>query len=122
MLLTKFRKLNLYKWIEGRQGSGYEKMLLLTGTWPCCFDVYFLRFKECSYIPEHTDPCKDGYKHYRFNLILKKSISGGLFVAEKHIWNFSRLKFFRPDLYKHSVTEVRGGNRYVLSLGFLIKE
>lgn len=33
MLLTKFRKLNLYKWIEGRQGSGYQKMLLLTGTW-----------------------------------------------------------------------------------------
>lgn len=67
-------------------------------------------------------PCKNGYKHYRFNLIIKKSISGGDFISAHHIWNWGRLKFFRPDLYKHSVTQVKGGSRYVLSLGFLIKE
>lgn len=115
-------KIKLYKWIEGRQGSGYDKMLLLTGFWPFCFDLYLLRFKEGSYIPEHTDPCKNGYKHYRFNFIIKKSLFGGDFISENYIFNFSRLKFFRPDLYKHSVTQVKGGSRYVLSLGFLIKE
>jgi len=32
------------------------------------------------------------------------------------------LKFFRPDLFKHSVTTVVGKPRYVLSFGLLIKE
>lgn len=108
-------------WESGRQNSGYKKMLLLVNHFWIPFDFYFLKFEEGSCIPEHTDPVKLGYKHYRLNIIVKKSKSGGEFISEKNILNFSRIKFFRPDLYKHSVTTVVGGSRYVLSFGFLLK-
>lgn len=121
MFIAKLKNSKWLRWDEGRQQSGYKKMLLLTGHFPLPFDFYFLKFEEGSSIPEHIDPAKSGYKHYRMNIILKKSISGGEFISEKNILDFQRLKFFRPDLYKHSVTEVKGGSRFVLSFGFLIK-
>lgn len=113
---------NLFKWISGRQTSGYFKMLLATSNFPIPFDLYFLKFPEGSFIKEHIDPVKSGYKHFRLNIILKKSKIGGEFISEKHIFESSRIKFFRPDIYKHSVTKIEKGNRYVLSFGFLIKD
>lgn len=112
----------LWTWQHGRQRSGYSKMLLAQ----CCrffkFDLYLLNFPEGSVIPEHTDLVMEGYRHFRLNIILKRSQSGGEFKAERHIINWDRLKFFRPDLYRHSVSQVVGGNRLVLSFGFLLKD
>lgn len=118
-----FSKLSsCFKWVEGRQGSGYKKMPLLTALFPVPFDLYLLHFPEGTSIPEHTDKVDTGFRHYRLNIIVKKSEAGGEFISEKNIINFSRVKFFRPDLYKHSVTRVMGGSRIVLSFGFLLRE
>lgn len=117
-----FSKVSSYfKWIEGRQGSGYSKLPLLTGMFPLPFDFYLLKFPEGTEIPEHTDKVDVGFRHYRFNIILKKSPEGGEFISEKNIIDLPRVKFFRPDLYNHSVTKVKGGTRWVLSFGFLLK-
>lgn len=113
--------LNVLKWEIGRQVSGYSKMLILTGKFPIPFDFYLLKFPEGSFIKEHVDPVEFGYKHYRFNIILKKSKLGGEFISETHIFETDRVKFFRPDIYKHSVSQIKKGTRIVLSLGFLIK-
>lgn len=112
---------DFFKWISGRQSSGYSKMLIASYKFPIPFDFYFLKFPEGSFIKEHIDPVESGYKHYRLNIILKKSKLGGEFISEKHIFETSRIKFFRPDIYKHSVSKIEKGNRYVLSFGFLIK-
>lgn len=122
MVTLKMKFLDKFTWKTGRQSSGYSKMALLESLWPIPFDLYLLKFPEGSEIPEHVDKVDEGFKHYRLNIILKKSISGGEFLTEKSIINWSRIKFFRPDISKHSVTKVVGGSRYVLSFGFLIKE
>ena len=114
--------LNVLKWEIGRQVSGYSKMLILTGKFPIPFDMYLLKFPQGSFIKEHVDAVQEGYKHFRLNIILKKSKSGGIFKAEKNIFETSRIKFFRPDIYKHSVSKVDSGYRLVLSIGFLIKK
>lgn len=122
MVTLKMKFLDKFIWKTGRQSSGYSKMALLESLWPIPFDLYLLKFPEGSEIPEHVDKVDEGFKHYRLNIILKKSLSGGEFMAEKSIINLSRIKFFRPDISKHSVTKVVGGSRYVLSFGFLLKD
>jgi hypothetical protein len=114
--------LNFFEWKIGRQLSGYSKMLLMTVKFPLPFDIYLLKFTEGSFIKEHVDEVNEGYKHFRLNIILKKSKIGGIFSAEKSIFENSRIKFFRPDIYKHSVSKVESGYRIVLSIGFLIKK
>ena len=89
----------VFRWQRGRRGTGYDKMLLLTAPWPIAFDAYLLRYPEGSEIPPHQDPVSSG-RHYRLNLI----------------------KLFRSDLSQHSVTRVIGGSRYVLSIGWVLKE
>lgn len=106
------------KWRRGRQGTGYDKMLLATARWPLPFDCYLVRYPEGSAIPPHVDPVEK-YRHFRLNLVLKASPSGGEFVCEDPLFQSSRLKFFRPDSSQHSVTPVVGGSRYVLSVGWL---
>lgn len=111
----------LIQWQNGRQNSGYFKRLLLTFNKPFHFDMYLLKFPEGSFIKEHIDPLKEGYKHFRLNIILKKPSSGGIFYTEKSIFEKNRIKFFRPDLYKHSVSKIIKGDRFIISIGFLIK-
>jgi len=120
ILLNKFNK--LFRWEAGRQISGYSKLKLLTGGFPVPFDLYLLKFPEGSKIAEHVDIVDKEFNHYRINIILKKSKMGGEFLAEHSIIDWDRLKFFRPDIVKHSVTKVVGGSRYVLSIGFLLKK
>ncbi|WP_431635496.1 hypothetical protein ACQVBX_16595 [Dyella sp. KULCS107] len=108
-----------FRWQKGRQGSGYDKMLLLTGRWPLPFDSYLIRYPEGSEIPPHTDPVTEG-RHYRLNLVLKSPKLGGDFVCASPIFASRRIKLFRPDACEHSVTKVAGGSRYVLSLGWVI--
>ena len=33
-----------FRWQPGRQGTGYDKMLLFTALWPIPFDSYLLRY------------------------------------------------------------------------------
>lgn len=112
---------NWLKWQPGRQGSGYEKMLVLTGLWPIPFDIYLVRYAVGQGIPPHTDPCP-GYRHYRANLIVKKSKKGGEFKSQHSLFSKGRLHIFRSDLSTHEVTPVTEGKRYVLTIGCLIKE
>lgn len=109
---------NAFRWRRGRQGTGYDKMLLLTAPWPVAFDSYLIRYPEGSEIPPHTDPVGPR-RHYRLNLVLKRSPAGGEFVCANPIFASRRIKLFRPDVCEHSVTRVVGGNRYVLSMGWL---
>jgi hypothetical protein len=108
-----------FRWQSGRQGTGYDKMLLLTARWPLPFDSYLIRYPDGSEIPPHIDPVKGG-RHYRLNVILKSPKSGGEFVCAAPIFATKRVKLFRPDACEHSVTRVAGGNRYVLSLGWVL--
>lgn len=59
-----------FRWQRGRQGTGYDKMLLATARWPLPFDSYLIRYPEGSEIPPHTDPVQAG-RHYRLNIVLK---------------------------------------------------
>ena len=108
-----------FRWQQGRQGTGYDKMLLITAPWPVPFDSYLIRYPEGSEIPPHTDPVAKG-RHYRLNVILKAPKSGGDFVCSEPIWETRRIKLFRPDKSSHSVSRVVGGSRYVLSLGWVL--
>jgi hypothetical protein len=108
-----------FRWQRGRQGTGYDKMLLLTAPWPIPFDSYLIRYPEGTAIPAHTDPVQSG-RHYRLNVILKSPQSGGEFLCVNPIYASSRIKFFRPDTCEHSVTRVVGGSRYVLSVGWVL--
>ena len=108
-----------FRWQRGRQGTGYDKMLLLTARWPIPFDSYLIRYPEGSEIPAHTDPVQAG-RHYRLNIILKAPKSGGEFICTNPIYSGSRVKLFRPDASEHSVARVVGGSRYVLSVGWVL--
>jgi len=109
----------MFRWQRGRQGTGYDKMLLLTAPWPLPFDCYLIRYPDGSEIPPHTDPVAAG-RHYRLNVILKAPPSGGEFVCAKPLFATTRIKLFRPDACEHSVTRVVGGSRYVLSVGWVL--
>jgi hypothetical protein len=106
-------------WEAGRQNTGYDKLLLAANPFLIQFDCYLLRFPEGTQIPPHRDPVKSG-RHYRLNLIVKRSRAGGEFVCTDPIFETRRVKFFRSDLCTHSVTRVVGGSRYVLSIGWVL--
>jgi len=108
----------LFRWELGRQKSGYDKMLLCGALWPIKFDTYLLRFPEGSKILPHTDKVKWG-KHYRLNIVLKNAEEGGEFECQNPIFETKRIKFFRPDICQHQVSEVVKGNRYLLSIGWV---
>ena len=108
-----------FRWQHGRQGTGYDKMLLATATWPLPFDCYLIRYPEGSASPPHTDPVQAG-RHYRLNVVLKSPKSGGEFICATPIFATKRIKLFRPDACEHSVTRVVGGSRYVFSLGWVL--
>jgi hypothetical protein len=110
-----------FRWQSGRQGSGYDKMLLFTARWPLRFDSYLIRYPEGASIPPHVDPVQQG-RHYRLNVILKSPRAGGEFVCANPIFATRRIKLFRPDACEHSVTRVEGGRRYVLSLGWVLAD
>lgn len=113
---TVFR--SLFRWQHGRQGTGYDKMLLATAPWPVPFDCYLLRFPVGTHVPPHTDPVA-ARGHYRLNIVLKHAAAGGEFQCADPIVSTDRIKFFRPDRSEHSVSLVVGSPRYVLSIGWL---
>lgn len=106
------------RWQQRRQCSEYSKMLLFALSWPIKCDMYLLKFPEGSKVLAHKDEVESG-RHYRINFILKKAKEGGIFKCEKHIYESSRIKFFRPDVNIHEVSEVIKGPRYLLSIGWV---
>jgi hypothetical protein len=59
-------------------------------------------------------------RHYRLNIIVKRSPSGGEFVCANPFFQSTRINVFRPDVSTHSVGRVVGGTRYVLSIGWVL--
>jgi hypothetical protein len=111
---------NWMRWQQGRQGTGYDKLLILVNPFLIPFDLYLLRFPDGTEIPSHRDPVTER-RHFRLNIILKRPRSGGEFSCQDPIFETKRIKLFRPDLSLHSVSRVEGGSRYVLSLGWVLK-
>ena len=111
------------KWVEGRAGTGYFKFKLLESK-RFKFDAYLLKYGKGAWIPTHTDPAIAGYRHYRLNICLKRAYGGNFYAWHKEVWHwpFQRIVLFRPDVVPHLVEEVIKGTRYVLSIGWLIKE
>ena len=81
-------------------------------------NLYLVRYPQGHKIVPHVDMISGG-KLYKLNVVLSKPRSGGEFVCEKNIFNlFGRVVLFRPDLYRHHVTRIESGNRWLLSLAF----
>lgn len=110
----------LFSWQKGRQASGYDKMLVCRMLFPLKFDVYLIKFPQGSEIKPHTDVVKTG-RHFRINIVLKHAAKGGEFMCENPIINYSRVKFFRPDIEQHQVLKIEQGTRYILSIGWIKK-
>lgn len=108
----------LFRWQKGRQNTGYDKMLVGGGVWPCPFDIYLLRFREGQGIPPHVDKVDRG-EHYRLNIVLKAPQSGGEFICSSPIYESRRINYFRSDVSEHAVSKVLKGSRYVLSIGWI---
>jgi hypothetical protein len=106
-------------WQHGRQGTGYDKMLLAIARWPLAADCYLLRYPKGSAIPAHTDPVT-GKRHYRLNIVIWQAAEGGDFLCNTPIFATNRIKLFRPDACEHAVSEVKRGSRYVLSIGWTL--
>ena len=119
-MASKNERMKALSWQRGRQGTGYDKMRLLSGGWPIGFDCYLIRYPIGSQIPPHKDPVRTG-RHYRLNVIVWRSPKGREFICENPILSLPRIKLFRPDVSEHSVTAVEGGSRYVLSIGWVLK-
>ena len=109
-----------FKWREGRQGTGYTKMLVFETLSPLPLDVYLLRMCQGVEIPTHTDKVSSG-RHFRLNIILCAPQRGGDFVCRDAIIDTPRIKLFRPDASPHSVTRIEAGTRIVLSVGWIAR-
>ncbi|RYE56439.1 MAG: 2OG-Fe(II) oxygenase [Sphingobacteriales bacterium] len=115
--------MKIFRWQQGRQGSGYEKALIATAPFPVPFDCYLLRYSTGAFVPRHVDQVQQGERHFRLNIVLNKKFVGGDFQHEgKPIYESKRIKIFRPDLLPHWVTPVKVGTRYVLSIGWILRD
>lgn len=106
-------------WKSGRQGGSYMKFLILSSE-RFKFDMYLLKYPTGSYISDHKDPVQEGFEHHRVNVVLNKNFKGGKFVIMGKSQE-GRIHKFRPDKFKHKVTLVKEGTRYVFSIGWLKK-
>ena len=109
------RLLRRIKCEEGRQRTGYHKYTLFNRLG---YDCYLVYYPQGSYISAHYDKVEDR-RHYRMNIILKKSNIGGQFRCLDPIFSKYRVNVFRPDISEHSVTEIEDGYRLVFSFGWL---
>lgn len=108
------------RWESGRQGTGYDKLLLATGPLPVPFDCYLLRFPPGTEVPPHRDALETG-RHYRLNVVLRGAERGGEFVCSDPLFASRHIKLFRPDRSVHAVTRVEGRTRWVLSVGWVLR-
>ncbi len=79
------------------------------------FAVYLVRYSAGHAIMPHVDMVAEG-RLYKLNCVLVKPRAGGEFRCERSILNlFGRIVLFRPDLYRHQVSRIERGNRWLLS-------
>ena len=79
------------------------------------FSIYLVRYSAGHQVVPHVDMVSEG-RLYKLNLVLVKPESGGEFRCERNLLNWSgRIIAFRPDLYRHSVSRIERGNRWLLS-------
>ncbi|MFO7763584.1 MAG: 2OG-Fe(II) oxygenase [Wenzhouxiangellaceae bacterium] len=77
--------------------------------------IYLVRYPEGHAIMPHVDMVAEG-RLYKLNFVLVKPTAGGEFICEKNIVNlFGRVILFRPDLYRHRVSRIERGRRWLLS-------
>lgn len=107
-----------FRWQTGRQQTGYQKMLLASGSRLIKFDMYLLKFDEGHEIPPHKDQVDTG-RHFRLNIVLRHPKQGGDFNCENTLFETRSIKLFRPDISEHSVSKIIQGKRYVFSLGWI---
>jgi hypothetical protein len=78
--------------------------------------VYLVRYSAGHSILPHVDMVPEG-RLYKLNCVLVKPRAGGEFICERTIFNLlGRIVLFRPDLYRHRVTRIERGSRWLLSL------
>lgn len=78
-------------------------------------NVYLVRYSAGHEIVPHVDMVSEG-RLYKLNFVLVKPRDGGEFICEKNIFNlFGRVILFRPDLYRHRVSKIERGRRWLLS-------
>lgn len=127
-ILSRIRSMFGLKWVSGRQGTGYDKMILVPA-WlseKFKFDLVLIRMTEGIEIPTHIDPVpcemiRQGFiKHVRVNIIIIKPSDGGDFCLNSTATK-KRINIFSPSHTPHSVTMIKGGSRLVLSCGWLRK-
>ena len=111
--------MRLFRWLSGRQLTGYKTMLLLESH-SLHLDAYLIKYPVGSVIPDHIDKV-EARDHYRINVILRQADKGGEFQCSKCLFETRRIKFFRPDQERHSVTQIEEGWRLVLSIGWTRK-
>jgi len=77
--------------------------------------IYLVRYSAGHAIVPHVDMVSEG-RLYKLNCVLIKPASGGEFSCERNIFSlFGRLVLFRPDLYRHQVSRIERGRRWLLS-------
>ena len=77
--------------------------------------VYLVRYSAGHAIVPHVDMVSEG-RLYKLNCVLIKPESGGEFSCERNLFNlFGRIVLFRPDLYRHEVSRIKRGRRWLLS-------
>ena len=110
----------MFKWERGRQEGSYYKLKLLKSKLLSC-DAYILKFPRGCSVMKHTDPVADGFRHYRLNILLKKSSNPRdrmyTLGPVKRWWRF---EFFRPDLYEHGLEPIED-SMWMFSFGCRIK-
>lgn len=108
------------KWEHGRQKTDYLKFKVFSSNF-LLMDLYLLKFPKGSKIPFHRDTVSFG-NHYRLNIIVWPFFKGGKFQCEKTIIKIPNfLYLFRSDKYKHGVSKITKGTRYVISFGKVIR-
>ena len=111
---------DFFRWCGGRQGTGYQKMLLFRSQWLKC-DLWLLRSSVGVEVPDHCDAAPAGFAHWRMNVVLRQARRGGIFSGDDVRVNWPRLKVFRSDR-PHRVTTIEEGRRLILSAGVLHRE
>jgi len=83
------------------------------------FSVYLVHYRVGHRVLPHVDMIPEG-RLYKLNWVLVKPRRGGEFHCERSIFDcLGRLVLFRPDLYRHHVSRIEAGSRWLLSVAVL---